>query len=402
MIPFLLIVFYGFTLSGYWSLGKLVITACCGLWLALGTVYRRPSDFLLLAYLAVVAVTSSTSADPWLSVFGLWGTYNSGLLPALVLIPFWTGIAGGDRFSVERGLRWGAVFFSLSVLAHRFLLPEYLLTGARAYGTMGSPVYAGALACLCLPFCVGYIERGVLISALLATGSRGAWLGAAVGMGYAHFPTLTRRGKFYAVALPLTLVLGSFAVRPVSDLGRVIVWHSAVDAFKQRPWLGWGAGNFLMVAQVWRNPLWDEAYGSTTQDHTHNLFLEAAATSGIVGIIYLSVFLFCLWHGSDRKTRSALLGVGIVGMLNPLPLIVKALCVMLAASCLDGKPTKSKPYLFFVKSFSVVCFFVVAWLVHLDRMMTFYGQYPWSFSSVWAKYYAGVIKEIAVRWMFKF
>ena len=402
MIPFLLIVFYGLTLSGCWSLGKLAITACCGLWLALGQVYRRPVDAYLLAYLAVVAVTSSTSADPWLSVFGLWGTYNSGLLPALVLVPFWACVPKWDRPNIETGIRWGAALFAVIALFQFFILPEILPTGRRAYGTMGSPVYAGALACLCLPFCRGWLERGVLLAALWATGSRGAWLGAAIGMGYAHFPTLTRRWKFYALALPAVLILAAFAVRPVSDLGRVIVWHSAVDAFKQRPLLGWGTGNFLMVAQIFRNPLWDEAYGSTTQDHAHNLFLEAAATSGIVGIISLTVLLFCLWCTSNRTTQAALLGVGIVGMLNPLPIVVKALCLMLAASCVDGKPTFSKLHLFFVNTLAAKIFFVVAWLIHLDRMMTYYGQYPWSFSSIWAQYYSGVIKEIAVRWLFKF
>ena len=334
-IPLLLLTFYGYTLSGHWSLGKLVIVALVGLWLALGPVYR--AGVFPLAYLAAITTTTLTSADVWLSTWSLWGTYTSGLICALALIPYWACIDPRHRPGLETGIRVGAFIMATVGLLQwagvSWLTPDELFTGRRVYATLGSPIYVGAAAALCYPYCKSQIEKLFLVAVLVASGSRGAWVAVACGTIYLNWPRFTIRARTWGLVAVGAGLIGALWLRPVSDLGRIVTWAAAIDAFKARPWFGWGAGNFLMVAEIWRNPAWLEVYGQTTQDHAHNLFLEAAACSGLLGISGIAGLLYALWTGSDRVTRSALLGVFLVGMLNPLPMVVKALCLALAASC---------------------------------------------------------------------
>jgi O-antigen ligase len=202
-------------------------------------------------------------------------------------------------------------------------LPDY----NRAYSTLGSPVYSGAFLAFCLVF-AGRFDGAVIIAGLLATVSRGAWVAAALGLAYRDWPQLTATKKrlfLYGVAIGAMFL---FSFKPPSDLGRVVLWRTALEAWLARPWLGWGPGCFYEIAERWRDPAWDEAFGIASQDHAHNLFLEALATTGIIGLAGLICLLYMLWGISCRRTRAALLSVFVVGMINPLPLAVKAMCLM--------------------------------------------------------------------------
>ena len=400
--PIFLILFYGFTLSGVYSLGKLVAVGWVGAWLAFGGVKRIGLPVL---YLAVLTLTTITSADPWVSIWHLWGTNTCGLLAALVLVPFWACVGPGERGGIENGLRVGgllmAVIGLLQLVPIPWLTPFPLFTGNRVYSTLGSPIYLGAVAVLCFPFMRSKIEQGLIVAVLLASGSRGAWIATALGWAYLNWDNLSPRVRTWGSILGLAGITGAFWYRPLSDLGRVVTWGAALDGFMTRPWFGWGAGNFYTVAAVFRTPAWDEAYGNTTQDHAHNLFLEAASTSGVLGLLGISVLLFSLWKNSDRIARSSLLGVFVVGMLNPLPMVAKALCLALAASSKVEEINFRKTTPLLVKGVSAISFLAVAWLIHLDRMMTFYGDVPWGFYSAKAAYYTGLIKEKIERRQFK-
>lgn len=402
VIAAVLLIFYGYSLSAHWSLGKLLIVAVGGLWLSTGRYYRLGT--WPLAYLAVLTLTSVTSRDPWLSWWGLWGTYNVGLLAALTIAPYWACVGPDDREGIERGLRVGGciVAFVAALQMWGLVFSEDLADfSGRASSTLGSPVYLGAALALCYPFCRGY-EKGLVWAALLASGSRGAWLAVLAGIVYEKWPTLSRRVRYWGVVGSLAILCVAFYIRPMSDLGRVVTWRAAWDAFASRPWVGWGTGNFLMVADVFRNPAWVDAYGCTTQDHAHNFFLEALATSGLFGALTLGGFLFTIWRSAPKRDhRAALIGVGLTGLLNPLPLVVKALCLALAASNLDDKREISESSARLCKCFFVAIFLTVLCLVSWDRLMTFYGDVPWCFSSQDAAYWAGILKEKAQRSMFK-
>lgn len=404
-IALFLIAFFGFTLSAPFSLGKLLAVSLCGVWLALGRCRRL--GVWPLFYIASIVLTTWTSPDLQVSALGLWGTYNTGLLCALSLVPFWTHVGAEDRVALERGIRWGALLMVAVGLCQKFgvalLTPYPLPTGERVYSTLGSPIYVGAVGALCMPFCKSLYERGLLIALLWATGSRGAWLAVAIGAIYEAWPQISARLKLWGMVATGGGLIAAMTLRPPSDLGRIAVWAAAWDAFKARPWLGWGAGNYLMVAELYRNPLWEEVYGKTTQDHAHNIFLEAMAQSGIVGLVALCGLLCSLWMNTRecRTTRAALLGCFIVGLLNPLPMVAKALALMLAATCAEETRVTNRALSSLYRALFLGVFFVTAFLVHCDRLVTFYGAESWSFSSVKAAYRAGIIKEVVERRRFK-
>lgn len=405
MIAFFLIAFYGITLSAPFSLGKLLAVALCGVWLTLGKC-RRLGAWPLF-YIASVVLTTYLSADFQVSTLGLWGTYNTGLICALALAPFWTHVGAEDRVALESGIRWGALLMVAVGLCQKFgvafLTPYALPTGSRVYSTLGSPIYVGAVGALCFPFCKSRFEKVALLLLLWATGSRGAWLAVAIGAIYHAWPMLTLSIRLWGMVATGGGLIAAMTLRPPSDLGRIAVWAAAWDAFKDRPWLGWGAGNYLMVAELYRNPLWDEVYGATTQDHAHNLFLEAMAASGLVGLVALCGLLCSLWMNTRecRTTRAALLGCFVVGLLNPLPMVAKAIALMLAATCAKETHMTNRALSIAYRALFLGVFFVTAFLVHCDRLVTFYGAEPWSFSSVMAAYRAGIIKEPIKRSAFK-
>lgn len=402
LIPVLLVVFNAYFLQGRFSLGKLLITGMIGYWLSTGPIFKNRVVPALL-YLLTVVIASFFSADVWLSFWGIFGTYSHGLLAAMVLIPFYVCFDISSRPAIEKGIRVGAVIMSLVGIGQRFGVgwcPFPLFTGDRVYATLGSPIDVGAICALCFPFARTAPEKVLLVLCLWASGSRGAWIATALGAIYYYWPVISPRIRIWGLILSGVGLISAMTYRPPSDLGRVAVYHAAVSSFFARPWLGWGPGNFLMVAELWRNPLWDEVYGPTTQDHAHNLFLEALSTSGIIGFIGLCILLWILWSRSDRPARSGLLGLFIVGMLNPLFMASKAIALMLCASS-EKKEPATKPQIMFVKSMSLISLALVFMLIHWDIMIKVHGKYPWSVSSIISAYYLGIIKETPTRLKFK-
>lgn len=404
-IPVILTLFYGWGLVGPYSLGKAVMVGLVGLWLSLGQLYER--DYRLpLVYAACLVIAGVFGQDHLITLTGLWGTYNLGLVPALSLFPVLTGLGPVDKPGLVRGIRIAAVLMALYGLLQKFVawpvdsffLPFELPAGERVYSTIGSPVYAGAMVALFFPFGNKW-ESGILLLFLWATGSRGAYLAVGCSTIYYHWPHISHRWRFYGLLALLVGMIGTMTYRPPSDLGRLVTWSAAWDGFKLKPWLGWGPGNYIMLAALLRNPVWDEAYGATTQDHAHNLFLEAGATGGILGLIGLACLLAYCWKIEDRKTKSALLGFFIVGMLNPLPLIGKFLALAIVAV---EKPGKLKSSSTIVKSISIFCLVIISLLLFADILIKQHGQYPWSFSSEKAAYGTGLFKEPPTRQQYKF
>jgi hypothetical protein len=383
VIPAFLILFYGFWLVGSFSLGKFVAVGVCGLWLSLGAVKWKDSVGPL-AYLAAVSIAAVFSVDPWLSFWGLQGTYSTGLLCALSLIPFWTCLDSSDRESWESGIRWGAVVCSaIGLLQLRGVwVPSPLPGGSRVYSTMGSPVYLGALLVLAFPLLGSNLERLIVLACLVATKSRGAWLALVLAQVYRNWDRISLRVKVWGGAAVVAGAFGSFLLRPASDIGRLLVWTAAIQAFKAKPLFGWGTGNFIAISELFHTPAWDRVYGTVanTQDQAHNIFLEAASTGGVLTLIAICYMLRNLWGKADKKIRVGLLGVFVVGLLNPLPLVVKALSIGLVAVGVKGEENRfaSIP----VRAIQVSFLCCLSILVYWDLMIGVHGDYPWSLSSL--------------------
>jgi putative inorganic carbon (HCO3(-)) transporter len=206
---------------------------------------------------------------------------------------------------------------------------------SRAYGTFGKPnSYAGYLEMLLPPGLIfaGWAWRNrpgsaklldrfgrlalvgavaLIGGALLASFSRGAWLGISAGLGAMILLTSPRaRGiaATSAVAVGILGVLGGVALLPASVrdrfdsiLGnagspdvrtayitaenfavveRLAHWAAGLNMFRSDIWLGVGLGNF--------NVRYTDFNVSPTflvsQGHAHNYYIHVAAEAGIVGL----------------------------------------------------------------------------------------------------------------------
>lgn len=101
---------------------------------------------------------------------------------------------------------------------------------------------------------------------------------------------------FIVLAL-LIFKSGSFFHKMVEqDVGgsRFIVWDIAAQSIKDRPWFGWGLGNFKFAFLQHYNPCFGNTYcgGNTLFDSAHNKILDVWVEVGLFGLIaYLLIFL---------------------------------------------------------------------------------------------------------------
>lgn len=204
-----------------------------------------------------------------------------------------------------------------------------------------------------------YTAATVLIAAgLIASWSRGAWLGGAVGVAI----VLVLRSRTAAVVTGLAvltvlvaLLLGAFSPetvpapiadrvqdipayfgltdalsQPVTDanfavLERLAHWVAAERMWASAPWLGVGPGNFNTVYPLVRLARWDIALG-----HAHNIYLNVLAETGLIGLMaytgLLVTALAFVWRRfrgvSGRQDAAArwlaALTIGVLGVLGHL------------------------------------------------------------------------------------
>jgi O-antigen ligase len=173
------------------------------------------------------------------------------------------------------------------------------------------------------------LPLGLLLAALFASQSRGAWLGFAT----AAIATLIVRSKKFAVSLSMLVLIGVFigvissidlrlpqqvniteagsayavmiqrlaeaaatlttadvATTPVTDanfatIERLAHWQAAREMWRDNPWLGVGFGNYAVVYPVYAVGRWLDPLG-----HAHNYLLNIGAETGLVGIVAYSIF----------------------------------------------------------------------------------------------------------------
>nr|WP_290669388.1 O-antigen ligase family protein [Ardenticatena sp.] len=249
-----------------------------------------------------------------------------------------------------------------------FLFPLAGRLWLRAYGTFAQPnPYAGYLG-LTLPLAYGIVlatsgmapqrddglplvmrsalmlyalvTGGLMVLALFFSLSRGAWIGAAAAVLVVSM-VLSRRAFVGTVAAgtvgALFLALGGWAYVPlpirerltdflpyvglvdvraieVNDRTFAIVerlahWYAAVGMFADFPWLGGGVGNYAARYPMYKLPPWDDPLG-----HAHNIYLNVAAETGLIGLTtYLLFWAAALWLAwrAVRHTSGVWRGVAI-------------------------------------------------------------------------------------------
>lgn len=333
---------------------------------------------LLLA--AVVAPYSQSAAlketGRWLVAFMVWfiavQTVQQrwqvvGLLACLLAAPLSEAVLGLAQFGRGMGPE------SFRIAAN--------LPYVRAYGTIGTPnPFAGYLNMgwpLALALAVfvarwtpdhgrpatGSGWRGsvyrlssvvgmwlvvlALLLALVASFSRGGWLGAVVGGAGMALAVGRRMARFVLVGivilglalllggaglLPAALsarigsVLGSFAIvdpgtvavtpQNFAVVERMAQMWAGVRMFLAHPLTGVGPGNFTLAYPDVTAPPWYVSRG-----HAHNYYINMAAEAGVVGLLAYLVWLGAAAYQAFMKTRAAhdrfwrSVGVGCCGVI---------------------------------------------------------------------------------------
>ncbi len=235
------------------------------------------------------------------------------------------------------GLRGhGPEHFALTIGFRGRILEAY-----RAYGTFEQPNPYGGFLGLILPLALGWgigqwaswvsgrrpsiaaltlpwLAAGLLGAALLASWSRGAWLGAAAAIGTMLLLLPRRRltGAVLAlaviavtwVAIQSGLLPGSIVdrltgftdyvqfqdVRGVditsanyAVIERMAHWQAAINMADKHPWLGVGLGNYEAAYADYALINWPYPLG-----HAHNIYLNLLAETGVLGLAtYLAFWL---------------------------------------------------------------------------------------------------------------
>ncbi|MBI4348858.1 MAG: O-antigen ligase family protein [Elusimicrobia bacterium] len=359
----------------------LVLAAGAAAWSA-STAWRCPLDLPVLVNLAVLALLTATSQDPWLSLVGRYNSYSHGLWVCAIYAGLGLLAARLDRGSVRAAvastLLGGSVVAAygvLQTLGYEWFLRAALPQG-RAVSSIGSPVDLGAYLATLFPLAVawtvgrsspaGALATLALAAGLWATASRGPWLASVLGVGAFAFVMLggaepgkakdaVRRVPAWAwAAVVLVLAAGGWlavrraaarGVTKTTDSARVEVWRSAWQIFELRPVFGTGPDTFEQAFRRRRTEEFVRRMGGSVrfQAYAHNDLLQALSTTGLLGagvyVWLLVAVAFAALHACRRPEERWLAG-GIFGGLAAAFVVVKfnpiALEVMALVSFLAG------------------------------------------------------------------
>ena len=365
-------------------------------WAVQGLAHRRiprprlPFLIPLLLYLTALGISlrgawSLSAALPelvkWVEVLALYVVMRAVLQNA----GRWRNTPWSLRDGVVAALVLAATLEALLGLAQFFLRvgpPQFIILGRflRAYGTFAQPnPYAGFLG-LVLPLALSLtldvlsrhvrggrlvwpdrveevlelvfypVAAAIIFLGLLASWSRGGWLGMAAGVsvvvalrsrraalvsGLLAFlllaavvlgiigalPTSVSE-RFQGVHENWTLFLRPVELRSIRVTGenfalveRMAHWWAAYAMWREHPFTGVGVGNYPVAYETYRMPGWKEPLG-----HAHNILLNVMAETGLVGLVaylllWMWVFGYGLWALSRTRGRSRAVLVGALGGL---------------------------------------------------------------------------------------
>lgn len=196
-------------------------------------------------------------------------------------------------------------------------------TWGRAEGTLGNPNVAGAYLAGVLPAALAvdwrrpwkYAAASLLAAALLGSGSRGAWIAAALAAAHYCWQRQSPRLPLVLAAIlaaaifpwpPGARLFAAIAGADTAAAARAAIWRRALEAWRERPLAGWGS----------LGPM-----GST---HPHQLVLEILVRGGLLAAAgFVPAALACAGSLSGRPkpareaaAASSLLAILIFGLAD--------------------------------------------------------------------------------------
>lgn len=320
-----------------------------------------------LVWLCVLLLAAIFGADVWQSLAGQ--EYIEGGLLLFVPCAYLLCIGGSLPEEIRDRLPGWLALVALAVASVYVLvrlapaLGEELFPGTTlmsANSPLGHPIKLGAFMGVGIIAATAWRPRltflpygvvAVLTTVLLLSTKRGGWIVAAIGLLVVLIRDPARRkspGLVVGVILLSALVFGLVNLAmtqqgrtevapptpsaPVadregpyadSDEARINAFPALVDAWLDRPFLGWGSAN-TYGAYVSNQSLDDTEQGERGLIDAHNLVLESLITSGIVGflaLVALGVITAIGWRGSPGSLAWSIgiaLGLLAYHLVEPL------------------------------------------------------------------------------------
>ncbi len=211
----------------------------------------------------------------------------------------------------------------------------------RVMGTLGHPNKLATFleVLLLLPIAVFLWEESRLrrtaavavfllgIAALIMTGTRGAWIGFAVGtlvfMAAALFNPRLSKGRMLKAlaAVPLLLIVSSFALSDMlnqrlfgndygSAAGRIPMIKIALNIISAHPVGGVGINNYQVNMRDYNDAVESLRY-STISRPVHNMYLLVAGETGIIGLAAMTALMAAVMITLLQSFGSSLLSVSL-------------------------------------------------------------------------------------------
>jgi O-antigen ligase len=225
----------------------------------------------------------------------------------------------------EKTLKFLAHTFLLSMvvassycLYQRFFLGAVrasALTETMRYGYGTGMILTILLGIALRPKILPYINRPFLYTAMAfcalgvwATLTRGAMLGFICALPFSIFFWNKKAGIIGGIAAALLVgALGGIYLFGSGDYGSRFVstkdngsdtirrsqWEAAYIAWKEKPVLGWGLSNFSSQLKRIKEQ-YDLDHKEYNDAHSHNILLETASGTGIIGLLFFVAWL-ALW-----------------------------------------------------------------------------------------------------------
>ncbi|MFH1423676.1 MAG: O-antigen ligase family protein [Candidatus Nealsonbacteria bacterium] len=199
-------------------------------------------------------------------------------------------------FLIPNWLFWLASVLIVMIMA------LVLLFGKRI-SSLFWQIFAGSSLLIMIPVLLNSTGRGAI-----AAFFGGLFL---LGLGYLFFSQkrILKRSAWAIVLVLMILGMAAAIFQPsfVTDeagatlkemKSRVVVWENGWKGFLERPILGWGPENFIVVFSKYFNPCMflSECGTEIWFDRAHNVVFDTLVTTGIVGFLsYLGIFIAAIY-----------------------------------------------------------------------------------------------------------
>ncbi len=346
--------FQNFTLIG---LGVMAAVWFIVRWVRGWRWHQGPMDWAILIWLAGFGLSLVANLDAWRHIsIGLW---YAGLYIGLwyFLSDVLTNSAARRETIVEGVLLSGVIVFFFTFFQLMPWLQQLAAYGVSGFflprpgSTMGNPNFLGAYLAVLIPlilarlFTASRLNRVLLgvylllaLFVLLLTFSRGAWIGAAVGMAVCAGMALNRAERVTTrrmldwwrdrsaalrlvmiaagtISLIVAAVAGILLIRSLNEGGRAVglrteLYRAAFELFQEKPLTGQGLYTYGRGMLRLEDILQDRPHS-----HAHNIAFQIAAELGIVGLAAGAATLLVSglamrnnWRGANSAVRIHLAG----------------------------------------------------------------------------------------------